>query len=287
MIIVKIVGGLGNQMFQYAYAKALEQKGYEVKLDISTFETYKLHGGYQLDKYTINLDTSSVEENSDYYSNSFMYKILMKLGLVKSKIIKEKSLSFDSLLLSLEDDSYVAGYFQNEKYFLSIRDELIANFTIKCDISNYAQQIEKQILVENISVSLHIRRGDYISNKNANSIHGTCDLKYYEKAMSLMNDKFKNIKYFIFSDDMAWVKENLKFKNATYIDSKEKRIPHEDIYLMSLCKHNIIANSSFSWWGAWLNQNEDKLIIAPKRWFSDTTMFEQSHDIVCKKWIKL
>ena len=274
-------------MFQYAYSKSLIQKSLKVKIDISIFDTYKLHGGYQLNKYNIDLENSSLEENNNYYSNSFMYKILIKLGFNKSKVVKEKSLLFDDKLVSIEDNNYIEGYFQNEKYFLSIRDELIANFTIKCDVSKYTQQISKQILAENISASLHIRRGDYISNTDTNNVHGTCDLEYYKRAMSMMNGKYKEIRYFIFSDDITWVKENLEVENAVYIDSKEKRIPHEDIYLMSLCSHNIIANSSFSWWGAWLNQNDDKTVIAPKRWFSDEIMFNQSNDIVPTKWIKI
>ena len=274
-------------MFQYAYSKSLIQKSLKVKIDISIFDTYKLHGGYQLNKYNIDLENSSLEENNNYYSNSFMYKILIKLGFNKSKVVKEKSLLFDDKLVSIEDNNYIEGYFQNEKYFLSIRDELIANFTIKCDVSKYTQQISKQILAENISASLHIRRGDYISNTDTNNVHGTCDLEYYKRAMSMMNGKYKEIRYFIFSDDIAWVKENLEVENAVYIDSKEKRIPHEDIYLMSLCSHNIIANSSLSWWGAWLNQNDDKTVIAPKRWFSDEIMFNQSNDIVPTKWIKI
>lgn len=287
MIIVKIVGGLGNQMFQYAYASALKLKGFDVKIDISAFDTYKLHGGYQLDKYTIDLDVSIKDENDKFYSDSFLSKVLKKLRIDFSKKIKEKTLLFDEKLLKIKANSYIDGYFQSELYFHDIREVIINQFKIKKHISEYTRKTEKQIIEENISVSLHIRRGDYVSDKNANVVHGTCDLEYYEKAMSIMNDKYKVIRYFIFSDDIAWVKENLQIKNAVYIDSKEKRIPHEDIYLMSLCSHNIIANSSFSWWGAWLNQNDDKIVIAPKRWFSDEKMYEQSKNIVCEGWIKI
>ena len=287
MIIVKIIGGLGNQMFQYAYAKALENKGLEVKIDISAFETYKLHGGYQLDKYTIDLDVTTKDENDKFYSNSNVLKILKKFGIDFSKKIIEKNLLFDNDLLSVKYDSYIEGYFQCEDYFSSMRDELIKDFTIKNELSQYSKKIENQILNKDVSASLHIRRGDYISDEKSNNIHGACSLDYYNKAIELMNSKFASISFYIFSDDINWAKKNLDINNAIYIDSEEKRIPHEDIYLMSLCSHNIIANSSFSWWGAWLNQNDNKFVIAPVRWFADNKLEKQSKNIVCRSWVKL
>ena len=286
MVIVKIIGGLGNQMFQYAYAKALEQKGHEVKIDISAFETYKLHGGYQLDKYNIDLDSSIKDENDKFYKNTFFYKVLRRFGMDFSRRIKEKSLLFDKKLLEIDDNSYLDGYFQCEKYFKDIREIILKQFTINQDISNYTKEIKNKIQNSKNSCSLHIRRGDFVNSTNIN-IHGACDIEYYKKAMKYLEEKVVNINYFIFSDDIEWVKENLAIQNAIYIDSKEKRIPHEDIYLMSLCKNNIIANSSFSWWGAWLNQNENKIVIAPKRWFADDKLESQSKDIVCESWVRI
>lgn len=286
MVIVKIIGGLGNQMFQYAFAKALQQKGYEVKIDISAFETYKLHGGYQLDKYNIDLDPSTKDENDKFYKNTFFYKVLRRFGIDFSRRIKEKSLLFDNRFLEIEDNSYLDGYFQCEKYFKDIRQIILKQFTINQEVSNYTKEIENKIQNSQNSCSLHIRRGDFVNSTNIN-IHGACDIEYYKKAIQYLEEKVENINYFIFSDDIEWVKENLAIQNAIYIDSKEKRIPHEDIYLMSLCKNNIIANSSFSWWGAWLNQNEKKMVIAPKRWFADDEMQKQSSDIVCESWVKI
>ena len=286
MIIVNIIGGLGNQMFQYAYAKALQQRGYEVKIDISAFESYKLHGGYQLDKYNIDLLVSTKKENDKYYKNNIISKILIKLDLDFSKRIKEKSLLFDSDLLSVEDDSYIEGYFQGEKYFKDIREVILKQFTIKQEVSDYTKKIENQIKNSQSSCSLHVRRGDFANSTNI-SLHGICGVEYYKNAMQFLEAKVEHLKYFIFSDDIEWVKENLVIENANYIDTKERRIPHEDIYLMSLCKHNIIANSSFSWWGAWLNKNEEKIVIAPKRWFADDKLEKQSADIVCESWVRV
>lgn len=286
MIIVNIYGGLGNQMFQYAYTKALEEKGCEVRIDISAFETYKLHGGYQLDKYKIDLNPSTQKENAKFKKRNFVKKVFEKLKIFKSTIVQEKSLLFDSNLFDTQDNSFVYGYFQSEKYFKNIRNILLKQFIINKKVSNYTKEIENKIMNSKNTCSLHIRRGDYVVGNNIN-IHGICDLEYYKSAIKFLEEIEKDISYFIFSDEIEWVKQHIVLKNAIYINSEEERIPHEDIYLMSLCKHNIIANSSFSWWGAWLNENKDKTVIAPKRWFADSKLEQQSKDIVCSHWIKI
>jgi len=267
VIIVRIVGGLGNQMFQYAYAKSLEQRGFEVQIDISKFKKYKLHGGYQLDKYQIDLETSG-----------FFVTLLSKLQLKKNR--KEKSLLFDKKLLQLSGDEYVKGYFQTEKYFTNIRYILLEQFVMKQKFSDTTIEYARQIKKHKSTCSIHIRRGDFISDQKANKVHGTCNLDYYKKAIDLINTKFKETYFFIFSDDITWTKTNLKIDNAIYIN--HKTIPHEDLYLMSLCKHNITANSSFSWWAAWLNQNSNKIVIAPKQWF-----IEKKNEVACENWIQL
>ena len=285
MIIVRITGGVGNQMFQYAYAKALEEKGYKVKLDISVFETYNLHGGYQLSKYNINLDIANKKEIS--IKKTFFDRVGNKLKIKNKKFLNEKSLLFDNNLLFPNSKSYIQGYFQNEQYFCTIREKLIHDFQIKNQLTAYTKKVSTQIKNGNVSCSIHIRRGDYILDKKVNKIHGSCEISYYQRAIKLINNKYKNVKYFIFSDDILWVKENLRVQNAIYIISDENRIPHEDIYLMSICTHNIIANSSFSWWGAWLNQNQNQSTIAPKRWFFDEIKEEESKDIVPINWQRI
>lgn len=267
MVIVRIVGGLGNQMFQYAYAKALQQNGFEVQLDLSKFKTYKLHGGYHLDKFNIDLDIA------DNFSI-----LLAKLQLKKNK--KEQSLLFDKNLLQLYGNEYVKGYFQTEEYFKNIRNILLNQFTLIHSLSASTLNYVDVIKSFETSCSIHIRRGDYVSDKKANRIHGTCDLDYYQKAIEHILSKFKNVHFFVFSDDITWTKNNLKLNNATYI--QHKVIPHEDMHLMSLCNHNITANSSFSWWGAWLNKNNKKTVIAPKNWF-----VEKKNEVACKNWVQL
>ncbi len=286
MIIVKIIGGLGNQMFQYAYAQALEQKGYDVKIDVSAFETYRLHGGYQLNKYKISLESSSKEENERFYKNTLTAKFLEKMRLLNTKVIKEKSLLFNSTFLDIEDGNYIEGYFQSEKYFFTIRDILLNKFIINEEKSIYTKEIAKKIVSLENSCSLHVRRGDYTNNSNIN-IHGICSFEYYQKGIKYLEGKASDINYFVFSDDIDWVKENLKIDSAIYVNNKEKSMPHEDLYLMSLCSHNIIANSSFSWWGAWLNENSEKIVISPFNWFSNYKMNKDTLTLLPNTWIKL
>ena len=267
MIVVRIVGGLGNQMFQYAYAKALEQKGYEVKIDLSKFKNYTLHGGYQLNKYKTDLTIS----------NS-IFRFLSQIGIVKS--IKEKNLLFDDSLLSLKGNCFMKGYFQTEKYFLPIREVLLEQFQIEQEKSDSTKKLAQQIKELKNTCSLHIRRGDYISNEKAQKTHGSCSLEYYKKAIQHIEEKDGKTHFFVFSDDINWVKKELKIDDAYYVDHQV--IPHEDLYLMSLCQHNITANSSFSWWGAWLNKNPNKTVIAPEKWFVATV-----NEVASENWIKL
>ncbi|SDR81377.1 Glycosyl transferase family 11 [Polaribacter sp. KT25b] len=267
MIIVKIIGGLGGQMFQYAYAKNLEQRGYKVKIDISKSKRFKLHGGYQLNKFKIDLKTTTNVSNFQ-----------SELGL--RKFLKEKSLLFNETFLNIPKNEYVKGRFQTEKYFKEIRAILLEQFVIKEKHSNSTVAFSEEIKSKENSCSLHVRRGDFISDRKTNSIHGTCGLHYYSEAIKLINKKYSNTHFYVFSDDLNWAKQSIKIENVTYIDHEV--IPHEDMHLMSLCKHNITANSSFSWWGAWLNTNKDKTVIAPKTWFT-----ESENEVACESWIKL
>lgn len=286
MIVVKMLGGLGNQMFQYAFAKVLICNGYEIKLDISVFQTYHLHGGFGLNHYNISVPIASKEELAPYKIN-FLTKLKRKLKIPNKKIVEEKTLRFQKTLLTPPDSTYIHGYFQSEKYFKEIRADILLDFTLITPLSNYSESIKEKILGSKSSASIHIRRGDYVSNAHANTVHGTCGLDYYKQAIALLTSKFDCTHFFIFSDDIKWVKNNLSTPDCTYVENDSSRIPHEDIYLMSLCQHNIIANSSFSWWGAWLNCNNEKILIAPKNWFKDSSMQLQASDIIPETWLKL
>jgi len=287
LIIVKIIGGLGNQLFQYSYAKSLQQKGYKVKIDISAFKSYKLHGGYFLDRYLIDIERATVSDLSLYKVLNIITKLKRKIGFANNNLIEEDTFFFSNKLLLPKDDSYIQGYFQSEKYFIAIRKEIVKDFTIKGCLTNYTKLIERQIQGEDNAISLHVRRGDYISNKSAAAVHGSCSINYYQNAIKMLNSKFNNNKYFIFSDDIKWCKENLKINGAIYVDNIDKKTPYEDVYLMSLCNHNIIANSSFSWWGGWLNSNLGKIVVAPIKWFENEKMNSDTFDLIPSKWVRM
>tara|TARA_B100000989_G_scaffold214088_1_gene162765 strand:+ start:24441 stop:25277 length:837 start_codon:yes stop_codon:yes gene_type:complete len=275
LITVKITGGLGNQMFCYAYAKAIQSRGFNVRIDLSLYESYNLHGGYQLDYFFSDLETCIVK-------NNLINKIFSFFKL-KSNIIREEKHGFDAKYLNIDDNNYVVGYFQSEKYFMNIREILLKQFKPNFQISSYAKTLHEKILNEENSCSVHIRRGDYLNIKNQ-KVYKSLTSKYYINAVTWIEKKHKNIKYFIFSDDIDWVKSNLEFKNATYIENSNKRKPHEDILLMSICNHNIIANSTFSWWGAWLNSNDNKIVLSPKDWFNDVNLELLSRGLNCSNW---
>ncbi len=281
MIITKILGGLGNQMFQYALGKYLAQKhDTELKLDVTNFNNYKLHN-YDLSKLNIQNNIALIHEIEKLKSKKFFNFIKIK----KQSHINEKTFTFDESILDLPDNIYLEGYWQSEKYFKSLREILLQEFSPKDKITCKNEKYLSKISSVN-SVSLHVRRGDYISNPTANSVHGTCNLDYYSKSIDYIVSKIEKPEFYIFSDDHQWVKENLKYNHPmTFVNWNTKETALWDMFLMSKCKHNIIANSTFSWWGAWLNDNNDKIVIAPKKWFNSSDM--SGKDLVPTEWIGL
>jgi hypothetical protein len=267
MIVVKIIGGLGNQMFQYAMGKYLAVKhSTELKLDLSGFKNYKT--------WKFELDNLNVD-----------YKKYQKNIFKKYVRIQEKHFHFDLEIMDLPDNVHIDGYWQSEKYFKSIRDHLLKDFVIKHTINEANQTILDNINSTN-SVSLHVRRGDYITNPSASVLHGTCSLEYYNKAIKHITDNIDNPHFFLFSDDIEWVKSNIQINNqVTAVNINTIDNGYDDLRLMMNCKHNIIANSSFSWWGAWLNNNPEKIVLSPERWF--LTDEHDAKDIIPKDWIKL
>ena len=287
MIISKIIGGIGNQLFQYAIARSLAEKyNCNFKIDnTSFFSTYKLHK-YNLNNFNI-IENLTSKKNIEIFKQAKKKNILNKLNIIlgnkKNKYKKEKGLSFNKRNMKITPPLYLEGYWQDERYFRGIRDILIKEITLKKPLENTSN-------LENIkntnSVSIHIRRGDYVNNPKTLKKHGICSLEYYREAIELIKEKINDPHFFIFSNDVEWVKENLKIEKmftlsgANYTDC-------EELILMSKCKHNIIANSTFSWWAAWLNQAKDKIIIAPKQWFNNVDRNKQTKNLIPKSWIKI
>lgn len=291
--IVKFNGGLGNQMFQYAFGLALSSKfNIPIAYDFSYFEDVKSNINvatrvFELGVFNLECKQATADELAKIVKpecKSKLKRFLVKKFPEKFGInyINEKnSFVFDKKLL---DNRYFAyeGYFQNENYFKHLRTELIKSFSLKEELDEKNQQILSQIQNEN-SVSLHVRRGDYVSLDYVNKIHGVCSLDYYRAAIGYIAKAVSKPHFYLFSDDIDWVIENLKIDYPyTIVDFNQGR-GWFDLNLMKNCKHNIIANSSFSWWGAWLNEYCDKIVIAPKKWMNK----KQKEDVIPSSWIKL
>jgi hypothetical protein len=269
-IRIKLTGGLGNQMFQFATGFAIAKKNnVRLSLDLSYINQRQLFNGFELEKvFDIYSKVSFLNKALSFKSVNFK-EILNKIDITFYNF-KEPHFHYTSNILDIPKHSFLDGYWQSELYFKNYSKEIkkIFNFSDQLNKQNYliANDINK-----NDSISIHIRRGDFLLKRNNNH---KIDLKnYYLKAIDKSSKCFKNPKYFIFTDDPLWVTENF-ILDYSYIvvDVNRGAKSFFDMYLMSLCKSNIIANSSFSWWSAWLNNNKDKIVYAPKDWFNDKSI---------------
>ncbi len=287
MIVVKLMGGLGNQLFQYAAGRCLSYlHKTELKLDLS-FLNAPANDAYTKREFALNVYKAPMPIASEAEVAKFtrpkgavMSTLQRKLPILFSSVtVNESGNSFHKEFFSYPANVYLNGFWQSEKYFLQIREVLLSELQLKDPLSEGNKALASEISGSN-AVSLHIRRGDYVSNKNALEFHGICSLSYYQNAIEYVKHHKGEIKLFVFSDDLKWAQENFTQSNVVFVSGNPA---HVDLYLMSLCKHNIIANSSFSWWGAWLNANKEKMVVAPKNWFAKPEM--NSPDIYPPGWM--
>lgn len=282
MIIVNLYGGLGNQLFQYAAGRQLAEKNHTIlKLDIENYKTDKLRS-YSLHHFHIQEIFCTAFDKKLINGKERVRKIFNKKR--NPAICTEQNLSFDKKVLELGNNTYLDGYWQSEKYFKPIEKIIRNECQLKQPASGINRMFEDKIQSLN-SVSIHVRRGDYVSDKNTHDCHGVCGSAYYQDAVAYLSAELNDPYFFIFSDDMEWTKANLTTGShpSEYIDHNAAA-DYEDLRLMSLCKHHIIANSSFSWWGAWLNESAGKKIIAPKKWFQAPVT---NNDLIPEGWITL
>lgn len=290
MIIVRISGGLGNQLFQYAFGQYVAKKIYtdvlydiQTELKINNFTTRTL----ALLNFNLKLNIATEKDISKmrYFQKGSFQRIERKLTqlypLINRKYKVEKNFHGESIM-DVRDNCYYDGYWQSYEYLDFDESFLKSHIVLDCNLVK-----DKAGLITEISnsqsVSIHIRRGDYISIKVNATIFHLCSLDYYFNAINYMNSLFTDIRYYIFSDDIEWTK--LHFKGNQY-HFMEANAPFEDLYFMSKCKHNIIANSTFSWWGAWLNENPNKIIIAPKQWYVEKLNY-MSDKLIPNTWIRI
>ncbi|HSE61519.1 MAG TPA: alpha-1,2-fucosyltransferase [Candidatus Saccharimonadales bacterium] len=294
MIIVKMMGGLGNQMFQYATARRMAAKN-NTKLLLDTTGYANMAAGdtpreFELDVYAITGTVATPEQlvlvQPPEAARSFTDKVMRKFGIGKVWTMGEGDPVLNPYVMTAPNNTYLIGWWQNEKYFEDIRDVILDEFTPKAPPSEPNQKYLDQITKSN-AVAIHVRRGDYVTNQNANVFHGLAPIDYYKESIKYMQEHTDTPRFFVFSDDIAWCRENLPLGNdAVFIEGNGGKQAYEDIRLQQACKHNIIANSSFSWWGAWLNENKGKVVIAPKVWFQDQDANSKTQ-IVPERWVRI
>ena len=302
MVITKIQGGLGNQMFQYAIGRHLAYLNKtELRLDLSFYNQIPknntqrkyLLGNFNITGKPLNLSEEKKVKIKNLHNRPFLTKIIRKIlknieekkPIYKRKYIREPHFHFCPDVLKARNKTiYLYGHWQSEKYFKNIENIIRKEFTLKNGLSNEAKNILEKIQKTN-SVSIHIRRGDYVENKKNCTLYGVCSLTYYYKTIKIIQNKTGNPHFFVFSDDIRWVQKNLKTASSLTLVRGVNIRDFEEIILMSKCKHNIIANSTFSWWGAWLNNNPNKIVIAPKPWFNIATI--NTKDLLPPLWITI
>lgn len=273
MIVVQLKGGIGNQLFQYAAAKALAtHHRVPLKLDVSSYQQDTLRG-FELGNFNVDVELATEMELARFKQGV--------LGKIRERLLphyrrttyKEQDFSFDRHFLQARPDVYLKGYWQSEKYFLPIQEPLRKAFVLKPELISSVIELGNKMAAEE-SVAIHIRRGDYVKPEVI-KVHGVIPAAYYAAAIKRIAAQVNVSCLYIFTDDEQWVKQYLPLTgNYVFVSNEFTSTHYEDFYLMSRCRHNIIANSSFSWWAAWLNDHAGKIVVAPHKWFN-----QAPHDI--------
>ena len=290
MILARLFGGLGNQMFQYACARRLAHAlGATLKLDLTAFERYGPRR-YALDRLNPSAGIATAQEVADFERRAGIAGRLPRLLLraapgLRYEICRERAFAFDPGVLALRGNVLLEGYWQSERYFHDVAGILRREFALKTAPSARNAAVAERIRGCN-AVSVHVRRGDYVQSPEASRLHAVCDVDYYQRAAEIIAGAEPQPQFFLFSDDPAWTGQNLRLRfPASLVESAGDEDAAEHLQLMSLCRHHVIANSSFSWWGAWLNPRPDKRVIAPRRWFNADA--KDTRDLIPDGWTTL
>lgn len=284
MVIIKLMGGLGNQMFQFAFGVNYIKKQIPVKFDTSYFNHDSRHGGYQLERVFENITIDRAVKRDIFYflekvktaDGDFSYQLKENRHFVDT--VNGGEFSYHPDLLEI-DNAYLIGYWQNEQYLNDNRNTLKKYFKFK-PISATGLKETADLITATNAVSIHVRRGDYLQS----AAHVTLDSRYFREAIQYMRHKIADPYFFVFSDDINWAKEHLQADHIHFVENNNIEHSYIDMQLMSYCKHNIIANSTFSWWAAWLNENPGKTVISPALWFN---IQENAAGLTLKNWVTL
>jgi len=287
MIFVRLVGGLGNQLFQYACARAVAiRRGTGLVLDLRELSRGAAHAVYGLDRFAIAARVGTEAELPPPRGRLPGYA-LWRAGLRRPRFLRERGLGVNPAVRDAPDDSYLHGYFQSEGYFADVAGQIRNELRLLEEASGENRRWLDRIEAEPRAVSLHVRRGDYAGSAKGQAVHGTCDGAYYAGAVAALRERAGiDPVLFVFSDDPAWARANLALGAETVVlDHNPPSAAVEDLRLMGACRHHVIANSSFSWWGAWRNPRPDKVVVAPGRWFSDPAL--SNPDICPAGWLRV
>lgn len=294
MIIVRLLGGLGNQLFQYALGRRLSYaRGVPLRFDISFYGEGEKRS-YQLDQFQIDAETISREElqslsfafGQNVASRAYRLTQRVLFPYYRRRRVYEQIRGYDPNILRVSKTAFLHGYWQTGKYGQPVehilRKELVLRNGLHPVNAKWAEKIRSHC-----AVSVHIRRTDYLDPRWASALH-TCGLDYYEQAIQLIRERHPDATFYFFSDDPSWVRQNIHTAaNHYYVENNDTNRDWETIHLMGLCQHHVIANSTFSWWGAWMGQNPNKTVVAPQKWFVEGGGVSNNHDIVPDEWIRI
>ena len=290
MVITKLQGGLGNQMFQYATGFALSlRRRTGLFVDVAAFEDDSLRD-YALDQFGISTgiatarDVDRLLRRANIERRSRIQRLMQSVGLMSAaRFIRRYEPYFCAEVLSAPKHCYLEGYWQNERYFSDCRGIIREVFSRPTGFSSESQSLLDQVR-STLSASVHIRRGDYANNPKTRAFHGLCSAEYYQRASEMLRERVGKCHFFVFSDEPEWAQQHFRVSCPTTVVTRRALADAEDMYLMSQCQHHVIANSTFSWWGAWLSTHDSKCVIAPKKWFSSQN---EDPGLIPNGWIRV
>jgi len=277
-VIVRLMGGLGNQLFQYATGHAMARRlGVPLLLD-RTFLDSRPPGmdwtprGFDLDVFRAPMtfaDTAEVERLRRPIDRRLHRHLHHRFPWLYPDVQLERAPGYDPAILRHKAPLYLEGFFQNERYFAEVADELRSELFVPREQPDARNAALLSAVTSGITASVHVRRGDYVSNAASNRFHGVCAPDYYARAAAELVERHGVERFFVFSDEPDWTRANLALpRPAEHVSHNTGKAAHWDLFLMKHCRHHIIANSSFSWWGAWLDARPGRMVIAPAQWFA-------------------
>jgi hypothetical protein len=291
MVIATLSGGLGNQMFQYAAALGLaRRRETRVGLDCVSYLENQPEGDtrrkYELSSYELDVAFVGEREIRALYRSAARTRVWNRFlpAPRPSPVFREVRPGYAPEFFDLPGKVLLIGYWQDERYFVHVRRQLLEDFAPR-ELSDQTKELARE-LAAGCFVALHVRRGDYVSDPETSTVHGVLDAGYYRRAIELIGDTAGDIRCLVFSDDPEWCERSLDLGVPTRVVTGNAARPAEDIYLMSQCAHAVVANSSFGWWGAWLNQSPGQIVVAPRNWVRDEATNE-AMTIVPERWLRI